>query len=57
MMVVCTHHPKLHLEAEIGRFMIPGQPRQKNLMESHFNEKKLVWWCVSIIPATVGSLK
>jgi hypothetical protein len=31
-------------EAEIGRIMVPDQPRQKKFMRPHFNGKKWAWW-------------
>jgi hypothetical protein len=44
-------------EAEIGRTVVLGQPRQKSLQDSISMEKSWAWWHMSATPATAGSIK
>jgi hypothetical protein len=52
-------------EAEIGRIMDSGQPRQKEKKTTTKKpvghpfqcKKKWSWWCVPVIPTMVRSLK
>jgi hypothetical protein len=42
-------------EAEMGRTTVPGQPGQTVQETPISAEKNWVWWCMHVIPATVGS--
>jgi hypothetical protein len=44
-------------EAENQRIAVLGQPKQKGLQDPISMEKSWTWWCVLVIPATVGSIK
>jgi hypothetical protein len=44
-------------EADNVRIIVPGQLGQKYLRDLHPNGKKYMRWCVTVVPATVGSIK
>jgi hypothetical protein len=43
-------------ETENGKTTVQDQPKQKNSLRPDLTEKSWVWWCVSVIPASVGSI-
>jgi hypothetical protein len=44
-------------EAEIGRILVLGHPRQKSLQDPIPMEKSWVWWYISVISAMMESIQ
>jgi hypothetical protein len=44
-------------EAEMGRVTVLGQSKQKSLCNPISMKKSWAWWCISVIPVTVGCIK